>query len=342
MTCHWIAKKLNELGIKGPSGNPWVPNSLLRIVRRRCYTGKHQYNANSRIPNPDHPLGDVTGLVKRTLVRPKPAGEAVDYTVPALVSEELWQKANQAITARGRGRGKEGKTIPALLRNRIFCPRCGRPLVARRRKSWDQKIYYHCSKAYGFSGERCTFRTFVPGIWDEVVWDSVYVLLDQDAWIEEQLGGVEKQSEDIEKLIKLEQLKVKQCQAKIAKLREGYEGGIYSLEETKTRLASHLQAAVKAEKEIQRLEGLMRPQKQAVDLEALRRELQELRKQNLNNATFAERTNVIHKLHIQVYPSEDLKTMKIKCSLLNQTDKAIQLGGTAECRIVTLGSTGSP
>ena len=73
-----------------------------------------------RVPNPHKPLGDVTGAVKRTLLRPKPDGEAVEFNVPALVSEELWQKANQTMQARGRGRGKQGKAILALLRGRIF------------------------------------------------------------------------------------------------------------------------------------------------------------------------------------------------------------------------------
>jgi hypothetical protein len=39
------------------------------------------------------------------------------------------------------------------------------------------------------------------------------------------------------------------------------------------------------------------------------------RLENLDKATFTEKRDIINKLGIKVYPSEDLKTMKIKCSL---------------------------
>ena len=45
------------------------------IVKRRCYTGKAEYNANKRVPNPDKPLGDLTLGVKRTILRPKQENE---------------------------------------------------------------------------------------------------------------------------------------------------------------------------------------------------------------------------------------------------------------------------
>lgn len=52
-----------------------------------------------------------------------------------------------------------------------------------------------------------------------------------------------------------------------------------------------------------------------VNVEELKKELQRLAQENLDKVTFAERRDIISKLGIRVYPSEDLKTMKIKCSL---------------------------
>ncbi len=37
--------------------------------------------------------------------------------------------------------------------------------------------------------------------------------------------------------------------------------------------------------------------------------------EKLDNATFTEKRDIISKLGIRVYPSEDLKTMKMRCSL---------------------------
>ncbi len=87
-TFYWVAKTLNEMGVKGPTGGIWAQDSVRYVMLNRCYTGHHKYNANMRVPNPKRPLGDITGAVRRTLIRPKPAGESVEFSVPPLVSEE--------------------------------------------------------------------------------------------------------------------------------------------------------------------------------------------------------------------------------------------------------------
>ncbi len=53
----------------------------------------------------------------------------------------------------------------------------------------------------------------------------------------------------------------------------------------------------------------------AIDNDTLRQELQQLATKNLEKATFEEELDIINKLSIRVYPSEDLKTMQVKCGL---------------------------
>lgn len=166
-TSFWVAKRLNDLGISAPAGGMWAPNRVCKVVHRRCYTGRNFYNASCYIPNPKRPLGDVTAQIRRTILRPKPEEEWVLFNVPPLVSEELWRKANDALTRRGRG--KEGKCIQALLRNRLFCPRCGKPMVVRRDGKRNE-VYYHCSRHYRpWDSQACSYRRFIPGSWDETV-----------------------------------------------------------------------------------------------------------------------------------------------------------------------------
>ncbi len=319
-TVYWVDRKLNEMGIKGPSGGNWVQNSLRYAMLNHCYTGRHKYNATTRVPNPKRPLGDITGAVRRTLIRPKPGGEAVEFSVPALVTEELWRRANQATRERGRGRGKEGKAIAALLRNRIFCPRCGKPLVLRRRSVGD-KFYYFCSRLFHASPvEHCTYRRFVPGTWDDTVWDCAYAILKDDSWIQQRVSATEKQNHDIDRLIKLEQQKTHQFQNKMARVREGFEGGLYSLDEARSKVNGYQGIVDKAEQEIKRLVGMMGDQNSKANIEELRKELMRLAQENLDKATFTEKDDIISKLGIRVYPSEDLKTMKIRCSLNFRND----------------------
>jgi len=188
------------MGIKGPSSGLWSQDSIRYLMLNQCYTEKHKYNARTRVPNPNRPLGDITGAMKRTMIRPKAEGEAVEFKVPALITEELWLRANQKTRERGRGRDKEGKVIAALLRNRIFCPRCGKPLAVRRISGSD-KHYYFCSRLILASEkEHCGYRRFIPGIWDEAAWDCIYAILKDESWVEERLAHMEKQHQDIDKL----------------------------------------------------------------------------------------------------------------------------------------------
>jgi len=52
-----------------------------------------------------------------------------------------------------------------------------------------------------------------------------------------------------------------------------------------------------------------------MDVENLRRDLRALAERKLDEATFKEKYNVISKLNVRIYPSEDLKTMRVRCSV---------------------------
>ena len=52
-----------------------------------------------------------------------------------------------------------------------------------------------------------------------------------------------------------------------------------------------------------------------VDIAAMREELGALRDRNLDEATFEDKLDNVFKLDIKVYPSEDLKSMKVLCQL---------------------------
>jgi hypothetical protein len=248
-TAWWVTRKLNEMGTTSAYGKKWGPNSVCKLVRRTCYTGKNAYNSKSMVPNPARPLGDVTGQVKRTICREKPKEEWVYFNVPQIVSEELWQKANAALTRRGRGRGKEAKSIQALLRGRILCPRCGLPMVVRR-DGKKHKVFYHCVRRYRvWDGDPCGFSKFISARWDDVVWDCVYALLSDTSWLEEQVNTEKDQRDTATKLIDNEQKKITLLQAKITKVQTGYEAEIYSAEEAKSRInmCQHIISLTQAE-----------------------------------------------------------------------------------------------
>jgi hypothetical protein len=336
----WVANKLNDMGIKAPDGGKWSPARVSAIVRHHCYTGTHYYNANARVPNPDKPMVDITAEVKRTLLRPKPKDEWVEFKVPALVSEELWQKANSTIVKRGRGRGKQGKAIQALLRNRIHCPRCGSPMVVRRAGRLNG-VYYHCSRYFrSWAKNPCNYTKFISGSWDDLVWEDICSWLRTDSWVELQLTSNQLQVDNMERLIRIQELKIAQVDARITKVHEGFELGLYEVDEAKKRIEGHRVTLAKAQREIQRLrEKIKESSSSPADLEALREELKVLRDRNLDGIAFEDKQDIISKLGIEVYPSEDLETMRVICQLnLGQVKSHEELSKSQadeECELVT-------
>ena len=120
----------------------------------------------------------------------------------------------------------------------------------------------------------------------------------------------------MERLIKSEQQKILRAHAKITKIREGFEAGIYSIDDAKVRIAGCQDAIGKAEQEVRQIrEQAHNYSASAIDSDTLRQELQQLATINLEEATFKEKRDIINKLGIRVYPSEDLKTMRVKCGL---------------------------
>jgi len=328
-TAYWVANRLNELRIRPPYRTSWAPQTVIKIAGRKCYTGKAEYNANGRVPNPERPLGDLTLGIKRTLVRPKPDSEKVAFEVPTLITEEQWLRANNNLRERGRGRGKQGKRIRALFRTRMLCPRCGKPMSVLRKKGSDQ-VYYYCRAHYcRWIKDPCTYNQFVPGTWDDEIWEEICSMLSSDAWLEQQLTTELSQSIDLEKLTKLEQLKISQAKLRINKVQQGWEKGFYTPEEVQIKLAEHREAIARAESEISGLREKMSGSGLSIfEAELLRQELRELRDRNLQESTFDERVDLVAKLGIKIQPSEDLKSRKISCrlNLVKENEEREQAG----------------
>jgi site-specific DNA recombinase len=316
-TLYWVARELNKLGIKPRYAEEWSPALISHMVKNRCYTGNHAYNKATYVPNPERPLGDITGEIRRTIRQRKPESEWVSFEIPCLVSEELWQQANRNLQERGRGRGKEGKRIEALFRGRVFCPSCGQLLGLYRDTNYRHLTYYVCkTRSQGWKQKRCHIHAPRVDWLDNVGWDCVRSLVSQPGLIEEQLRrqDAEEKVAELTRRMQLEQRKKDQAQAKIQRVQEGYESDppVYTAKEADERIRAYRDTILRVEAELQRLQGLTEQQTVAKETaEAARQALEALRDTKLDKATFAEKRDLIAKLGIKVYPSEDGKVVRI-------------------------------
>ena len=313
-TCYWVAAELNKLRIPPPQRETWMPRTVIKIVNRKCYTGKAEYNVNGLFNNPERPFGDPTMGVKRTLIRPKPEKERIPYNVPALTTEELWRLANQSIKERGRGRGKQGKSIKALLRTRILCPKCNKPMSVMRKEAGSDEVFYYCRAHYcSWIKDPCNYRKFIPATWDDSVWEEVCHLLHDDTWLQAQLGEEQNRLQDKDKLIRLEENKIKQSNQRLSRIQDGWEKGVYSDAELGIKVKELRQTIASAEQEIEHINDMY--MRENFNPESVRKDLLSLRSQNLEYASFEDKQELIARLGVTVVPSEDLKTRRISCRL---------------------------
>ena len=119
----------------------------------------------------------------------------------------------------------------------------------------------------------------------------------------------------VEKLGRLQEQKINTYQSKTGKIEEGFDGGLYTLEEAKIRKQKSQEAIDIAQIEINNLRRQISNSFTRDSVEKLRLELTSLQSKNLEEAGFEERINLVAKLNIKVYPSEDLKSRRIKCGM---------------------------
>ena len=156
----------------------------------------------------------------------------VPYNVPALTTENLWQLANQSIKERGTGRGKQGKAIKALLRTKLLCPKCHKPISVMRKGADSNEVFYYCqAHCCSWIKNPCNFRKFIPGTWEDSIWVEICHLFKDDAWLEAQLGQEQNRLQDKDKLIRVEENKINQANQKLSRIQDGWEKGFYSVAE---------------------------------------------------------------------------------------------------------------
>lgn len=109
------------------------------------------------------------------------------------------------------------------------------------RKDGGDQIYYYCRAHYcAWIKDPCNYNRFVPGTWDQDIWEEIATMLSNDARLDQQLTAELSQSVDLEKLIRLEQFKINEAKTRVSKVQAGWEKGFYTPAEVHNKLTEHL------------------------------------------------------------------------------------------------------
>ena len=136
LTCGQIAKKLSTMNIPTKTGKPeWHRSTVQDILKNVLYTGKMQWYKRKISKDFD---GEKLVRTKKRVDRSDQM--IVDGRHPAIVSEELFYKAQQLFT--NKVPVQLTKKIVNPLAGLIFCKKCGRAMVMNNKNRGNTRVRY--------------------------------------------------------------------------------------------------------------------------------------------------------------------------------------------------------
>lgn len=218
----WIADELNRLGIKTKNKHAFSEVAIRRIVRNETYKGclvRHRIKWNG----------------KKKEKHPKENWVIVKNAIPAIVSEEIWQQANDELNKRS----KEPMRIRAStfgLTGLVKCGYCGYSLSVMKRKDRRTDLVIRgCHRKYP-TGEVCknssiSYYAVINAIMGELR-SYEEKLIDEISMLEFQESDVQKDQEL--KYVTLESL-LKKVDKAIQQIDIAFEEAIINVEEYKLK-----------------------------------------------------------------------------------------------------------
>ncbi|MVN92029.1 recombinase family protein [Mucilaginibacter aquatilis] len=217
-------KFTGQITVKEAKHVRWVNNTILGILKNPIYMGQRRYNDDL-------------------------------ISAPAIVSKNLWDKAQEQISKNRRLTGSKKHSY--LLRGLCTCARCGRNLAGRTREN-KKDHYYQCSSKITKSS--CGLRSINIDYLDDLIWDKV---IHSNLISEQALKELEKIQNPIEidnTLKKIEVLKSKMNEAKRVKDKTIalFQQELITMDEVETYLRESNLVIETAQKEIKHSQELLK------------------------------------------------------------------------------------
>lgn len=190
-TLYQVAGRLTRLGIPTPKGKAkWNVTTIRQMLRNPAYTGKACGRRELLQPaqqrrSPLAPVGRGSSW------RPTPPEEWIAVSIPALISEETFARAQARLDYNKRMARRHNTTHQYLLRGLVSCGRCTLACTCRERGGYR---YYVCRdksisevNRLGPS-RRCQSRFAPAGVLEEMVWKDLCQLVSEPELITQALA----------------------------------------------------------------------------------------------------------------------------------------------------------
>jgi site-specific DNA recombinase len=306
LSCRQITKRLNTSHTPTPSGRNqvWHPATVRTLLTNRVYAGQARYNYRQLVVPRSRKTTEVHLHSFKTGRRYRPETEWVWSDAPAIISDELFAKAQVQLqrNAELAHRRYQPTSRRYLLRRLVQCGACGLGMVCTRQRSVCKKyeyLYYECRGHAPLTCGRvgpCPSRRVRADRLDAVVWQALSHLLQtptmiphlHQTWAQaEQQHGAALAAQQTQLLQRRQRLE-RQSQ----RLLDAYQTEIISLSELQSR---RLKLTAELQRIEQELEQLARTQQRTRHWQQVIEHAETFRRllgTNLDRLSFDERQAV--------------------------------------------------
>lgn len=221
-----VRRRLHRRGVSSPGGQArWPVSTLDSLLRNSTYRGQAVFHCGASMH---------AGNAKVT-------PEAIVIPVPALVSDALFQAAQEQLEENGRRHRQRRDGEPHLLQGLLICQNCGRAFVhstCRSSRFPRVYMYYRCTSMMGDGARQrtCTNPAIPASDLEETVWQDVRAVLQEPRRLaieyQRRLTQAPRQAESEHWL---EQQRVK-AQSVLDRLIDAYQSGLLQKDEFAPRV----------------------------------------------------------------------------------------------------------
>ena len=276
-TKYQVDKINNKLTVA--SATIWHPSRISHIIRSTTYKGIHKYGKN-----PTHKGSKI-----------------INRCVPAIVSEDLWEAANNTLTS-NKLFSKRNSQHNYLLRGIIRCGNCGYAYVGRPNKRDNTKFYVCIGKSKWnykyYQKERCIGKTVRADWLDDLVWEKCLAFLKEPASIYKEKSLISEDSSNIYQAnFELQQIKnrLKTIIVEREKLLDLYRKGIITEQDLTKQINKLYKEETNLNKKLTIIKDNAPKQELKRSKESVVSLLQDFAKtiQNVNNLSFELKQSVV-------------------------------------------------
>jgi site-specific DNA recombinase len=241
-----ITRHLGEKAIPTRKGKAkWDRSTIWAMLKNPAYTGKAAYGKTEscdrkKITRPLRQKGGYSPRCSANATRPE--NEWISISVPPLILQEMFELAQERLRQNKELASRNTKT-PTLLQGLLVCKDCGHSYYRTSTRTSLKKIfYYRCLGSDDYrhpGGRKCTSRPIRQDYLDELVWQHIIGLLEDDDLIKNDIQRriQESKNSDLSKRQESKlQAELNKTRKGIDKLLDAYQEDMLSLDELRKRI----------------------------------------------------------------------------------------------------------